>query len=264
MTQDYSNPLVYWSVMGQMMTHFEVVVHFLKKVPFFNFKNSSKRYIFSWCWQTRPTTARWWSRSWSIWTSLRTRSPPPSSSIGPVPWLVYFFFSSFFSLFFYRTRVRSLAMLVTHSLTHSLTHCCLVNLIDVTLAFEDAYSKLVEVVTVTHVDDEKRADNSLVQIWKVKFGHKVKFLSRLWAQGFKVWSRFWSWCWGKILKLKFGHYSATDAWLWLWSLILVAILRLGLVKIFQFKFCRNADVWLRFLSWCLVEILKKCWTCEIT
>ena len=47
MTQDYSNPLVYWSVMGQMMTHFEVVVHFLKKVPFFNFKNSSKRYIFS-------------------------------------------------------------------------------------------------------------------------------------------------------------------------------------------------------------------------
>ena len=46
-----------------------------------------------------------------------------------------------------------------------------------TLACEDAYSKLVEVVTVTHVDDEKRADN--VQIWKVKFGHKVKFLFRL-------------------------------------------------------------------------------------
>ena len=35
--------------------------------------------------------------------------------------------------------------------------------------------KLVEVVTVTHVDYDKRADNSLVQIWKVKFGHKVKF-----------------------------------------------------------------------------------------
>ena len=45
-----------------------------------------------------------------------------------------------------------------------------------TLACEDDNSKLVEVVTVTHVDDEKRADNSLVQIWKVKFGHKVKFL----------------------------------------------------------------------------------------
>ena len=51
--------------------------------------------------------------------------------------------------------------------------------IDVTLAIEDANSKLVKVVTVTHVDDEKRADNSLVQIWKVNFGHKVKFLFRL-------------------------------------------------------------------------------------
>ena len=45
-----------------------------------------------------------------------------------------------------------------------------------TLACEDDNSKLVEVVTVTHVDDEKRADNSLVQIWKAKFGHKVKFM----------------------------------------------------------------------------------------
>ena len=26
------------------------------------------------------------------------------------------------------------------------------------------------------VDDEKRVDNSLVQIWKINFGHKVKFL----------------------------------------------------------------------------------------
>ena len=61
-------------------------------------------------------------------------------------------------------------MLVSNS--HSLSHSCLVKLIDVTMAFEDVYSKLVEVVTVAHVDD----DNSLVQIWKVKFGHKVKFL----------------------------------------------------------------------------------------
>ena len=48
-----------------------------------------------------------------------------------------------------------------------------------TLACEDDNSKLVEVVTVNHVDDEKRVDNSLLQIWKVKFGHKVKFLFRL-------------------------------------------------------------------------------------
>ena len=62
------------------------------------------------------------------------------------------------------------------SVTHSLTHSCLVNLIDVTLACEDGNSKLVEVVTVVEVDNEKRVDNSLVQIWKVNFGHKVKFL----------------------------------------------------------------------------------------
>ena len=59
-----------------------------------------------------------------------------------------------------------------------------------TLACEDGNSKLVEVVTVAHVDDEKRVDNSLVQIWKVKFGLKAKFLFRLGAQSFKVWSRF--------------------------------------------------------------------------
>ena len=47
----------------------------------------------------------------------------------------------------------------------SLTHCRLVNLIDVTLACEDDNSKHVEVVTVVEVDDEKRVDNSLVQIW---------------------------------------------------------------------------------------------------
>ena len=64
---------------------------------------------------------------------------------------------------------------LTHSLTNSLTHCPLVNLIDVTLACEDTNSKLVDIVTVANVDD----DNSLVQIWKVKFGHKVKFLFRL-------------------------------------------------------------------------------------
>ena len=53
---------------------------------------------------------------------------------------------------FYRTRVRSLVMLVSDSLPHS----CLVNLIDVILACEDTYSKLVEVVTVAEVCDEDR------------------------------------------------------------------------------------------------------------
>ena len=133
---------------------------------------------------------------------------------------------------------------LTHSLTDWLTDSCLVNLIDVTLACEDDNSKLVEVVTVAHVDNE----NVLTTVWcrfGRWFGHKVKFLFRLWAQGFKVWSRFWSSCSGKILKLMFGHYFATDM---IWSSILVEIVKLGLVKIFKLTFCRNADIWLRLWS----------------
>ena len=48
-----------------------------------------------------------------------------------------------------------------------------------TLACEDANSKLTEVVTVADVDAEKRVNDSLVQFWKLKFGTKVKFLFRL-------------------------------------------------------------------------------------
>ena len=55
----------------------------------------------------------------------------------------------------------------------SLPNCCLVNLINVTLACEDAYSKLVEAVTVADVSDEDRVGNSLLQIWKLRFGHKA-------------------------------------------------------------------------------------------
>ena len=63
-------------------------------------------------------------------------------------------------------------MFVTHSLTHSLTHCRLVNLIDVTLACDDAHSKLVEVVIVADVSDKDRVGNTLLQIWKLRIGHK--------------------------------------------------------------------------------------------
>ena len=59
-------------------------------------------------------------------------------------------------------------MLVTHSLTDSLT-----DLIDVTLACEVAYSKLVEVVTVAYVSDEGCVGNSLLQILKLRFGYSA-------------------------------------------------------------------------------------------
>ena len=42
-----------------------------------------------------------------------------------------------------------------------------------TLACEDANSKLVEVVTFADVHDEDRVGNSLSQIWKLRFGHKA-------------------------------------------------------------------------------------------
>ena len=44
-----------------------------------------------------------------------------------------------------------------------------------TLACEDAHSKFVEIVSFAEVDAEKRVDKSLVQIWKLKFCHEVKF-----------------------------------------------------------------------------------------
>ena len=69
--------------------------------------------------------------------------------------------------------------LVTHSLTDSLTDSCLVNLIDVTLACEDANSKLVEIVPVADFYSEQLVDDSSVHIWKLKFGHKIEFLPRL-------------------------------------------------------------------------------------
>ena len=60
---------------------------------------------------------------------------------------------------------------------------CLVNLIDVTLACEDANSKFVEVVTVANVNDEDCIDKSLLQIFELRFGHKANLLFRLWEQG---------------------------------------------------------------------------------
>ena len=91
----------------------------------------------------------------------------------------------------------------------------------------------------------------------------------------KVWSRFWSWSSGKIWSwslvssflLMFCRmlnprwilvWSLFCCWcfMWLWNSILVKILKLGLVKILKIKFYGEADVWLRFWRWCLVEILK--------
>ena len=47
------------------------------------------------------------------------------------------------------------------------------------LSCEDAYSKLIMVVTVADVDDENRVGNSLMQTWELKLGNKAKLLFRL-------------------------------------------------------------------------------------
>ena len=79
-----------------------------------------------------------------------------------------------------------------HSLPNWLTPSRLVNLIDVTLAFEDANSNLVEVVTVGNDHAEDNVGNSLLQILELTFGPKAELLFRLWAQGLV-----------EILRLKF-------------------------------------------------------------
>ena len=50
-----------------------------------------------------------------------------------------------------------------------------------TLAFKDANSKVLDVVSVANVDTEERVNDSLVEILKLRFGQdfEVYFLSRL-------------------------------------------------------------------------------------
>ena len=76
-----------------------------------------------------------------------------------------------------------------------------------TLACEDANTKLVEVVTIAGVDDENRVGNSLLQIWKLRFGHNAELLFSLSGQDLinilKLKLR-------QDLKLEFGQYFAAD------------------------------------------------------
>ena len=55
-----------------------------------------------------------------------------------------------------------------------------------TLACEDANSKLVDVVTFADVDAEDRVRKSLLQIWELRFGHNAKLCSDFEQ---KIWSR---------------------------------------------------------------------------
>ena len=50
-----------------------------------------------------------------------------------------------------------------------ISHFCMVDFTNVTLAFKDANSKLLGVVSVADVDVEEWVDDSLVEILKLKF-----------------------------------------------------------------------------------------------
>ena len=78
--------------------------------------------------------------------------------------------------------------------SNSLTHSCLVDLTDVTLAFEDTNSKLLDVVSVADVDAKECVDDSLVGILKVNLCQY-----NICIEG-EVLSRFWSKFFLKILK----------------------------------------------------------------
>ena len=113
-------------------------------------------------------------------------------------------------------------------MTNWLCHSCLVDLIDVTLACEYANSILIEVVTA-HA--EKPVDNSLMQIWKLKFCRRDESLFRLWAQGLV-----------EILKLKFRRDFEAEVKSVLCCWCLVEVMKLNL--------SRNTS------RWCLFEKMK--------
>ena len=100
-----------------------------------------------------------------------------------------------------------------------LTHCCLEDLADVTLAFEDANSKRL---AVADVDAEERVDDNLV--------------------------KFWSW---GILNLVCGHNIEAEVWSRCWSIFLVKTLRLRFGQAFE------AEVRLRFWSWILINLCNE-------
>ena len=93
---------------------------------------------------------------------------------------------------------------LNNSLTHWLTHCYLVNLIDVTLACEGAYSKLLLLLLVLVMRIVLATVCCRYGSWGlfIKLNIRSPFVD-------KIWSSFWSWSSGKI---------------WSWSLVSILLL----------------------------------------
>ena len=93
--------------------------------------------------------------------------------------------------------------------------------------------------------------NVLTIVWR-RFGSWSLVIKSNFCTDFqhKVWSRFWNWSPGEILKLKFSQYFAADLWLRLWRLFLVEILKL------RFWSLSLIEMLISGWSCCLVEIMK--------
>ena len=86
----------------------------------------------------------------------------------------------------YRTRARSLESYhcIVLSLTNWLTHpVTFSRLVWCDPGVWRCQLKTFWDCSCADVDDEDRVGNSLLQIWKLRFGHKAKRLFRLWARG---------------------------------------------------------------------------------
>jgi len=145
---------------------------------------------------------------------------------------------------FYRTQVWSLASLVTNWLTHWLTNCLMVDLIDVTLACEDTNSKLFEVVTVADIE---RVDDSLLQIWKLKFWSYRQIFVQTLSTRFRGWSssKILSWI---LVSILLWSLILVRSWVWtrFWSL--------GWVEMLMFGWDFEVDARLRLWRWKLIKI----------
>ena len=83
----------------------------------------------------------------------------------------------------------------------------------------------------------------MLQIWKLRFGHKAKLMFRLSAQGLV-----------KSLKLKFRRDFEVEVWSVSCCHCLVEVTELNLGQDykarfgqdFKFYFSRDADIWLRY------------------
>ena len=101
-----------------------------------------------------------------------------------------------------------------------------------TLAFEDANSKLLNVACVADLDAEDRVEDSLVEVLNLKFGRDLE-----------PW--LWSWKLVKILRYIFGQDIDADVWL---SFKVVTLLKalnprvrcaFGNVSLFAVKILQN-------------------------